>query len=122
MGRYITLTNSADTIYGRRKATIKNKIQAGPVSLTVVTIVILGLVSLFYLAQMFYTTTVGYDIADLETQREELLESNEKLELQVADMKSYKTIKEEATKLNMVPTKDSVMLTKTSSTFAVANR
>ena len=122
MGRYITLTQSSASLNGRRKSTIRNKVYAGPMSLTVVTIVLLGIVSLFYLAQMFYTTTVGYKIAELEERRVELLEANQKLELQTADLKSYKTIREESVKLNMVPTKNMIYITPSTGAVAVANR
>ncbi len=122
MGRYITITNTNFNVPGRRQATIRKQVQTGPISLTVITFAILGLFCLLYLGQMFYTNNHSYKINDLEKTQNQLAEQNRKLELQVADLQSYKGLKEESAKLNMVPAKNIIYLTPKDTSVAQANR
>lgn len=118
MTRYLTITNTNKK--GARKRTLPlRKPTAGPVTLTLITILILCLVSLFYLAQIFKSSTKGYDVSELEKKVTELKEQNTKLEIEAAELKSFKNIEESANQLNMVSISNIIYLTSSGSTVAI---
>lgn len=122
MARFLTLTSSGKIRRGRRKKTIRTKgIKVGPVALCFVTVVLVCLLSLFYLAQSNKISTKGYEIRELEEKLEALQEENHKLELKAAELQSVKYIEEEVKHLNMVPVEEVIYLTPGSSTV-VLNR
>lgn len=118
MGRYLTITNTNKQ--GIRKQTLSRKIKTGPVTLTIITMILICLLSLFYLAQLFDSSTKGYEMHELQKKVEELRELNRKLEIEVAELKSYKHIEEEAKKLNMVPSISVVYISRVGSHVVVA--
>ncbi len=120
MGRYLTITSSNTSRGGVRKQTLPKKIRTGPVTLTIITLILVCLLSLFYLAQLFDSSTKGYQMHDLEKKVEELRDANTKLQVEAAGLKSYKNIEEEARKLNMSSSTSVVYISRVGGTVVVA--
>lgn len=76
----------------------------------VVVIVLICLISLFFLAQVFQASTKGFEISNLQEQAEELKEKNRALEIESTDLRSFEKIQREAEKLNMVKTEKIVYM------------
>lgn len=119
MAKYLTITNSDTDKTGIRKKTISSKINLGPVTLTIITIVLVCLLSLFYLSQIFTSSTKGYEMSDLEKRASGLREENRKLEIKAAELKSYKLLEEEAKKLNMVSPEKIIYISRYGGTVVV---
>jgi len=122
MGRLLTITKSNEVSLGRRKKMISRKIATGPVTLAVALIFLVCLLSLFFLAQVFQSSTKGYEISELESDMEALKEQNKVLEIQAAELRSFETIKNEAEKLNMVQANKIVYIKQSGTSVAVADR
>jgi len=78
----------------------------GTLSLGFVTVVILALVSLFYLAQSNQITTKGYALQELENKKTKILSENERLQVEAARLESLNKASEKAKDLSMVPLKE----------------
>lgn len=103
MGRFFTLTNSKKNFNAfERRRTINVKRGAGPVSLKFITIAILAILSLLYLAQANRSATKGYSLKALEEERTKLEAQNERLEVEAARQKSLKEIQSKTQDSGMV--------------------
>lgn len=71
-----------------RKRTLSQKIEFGKTSLTFLTIILVAIVSLVYLAHANSNATKGYALKNLELKRSQLLTQNEVLDMQIAQVKS----------------------------------
>lgn len=111
MARFLALTFQGGSVKkGKRNCTIRRKVSVGPVSLCFISIFILCLLSLFYLAQANQTATKGYEIRTLEEQLEALKAEQKKLELKAAELQSVRNVEEGSRQLNMVPIEKVVYL------------
>ncbi len=119
MARFLTLSKSGDIQKDKRKKTIRGKIKVGPVTLCFVTIILLCLVSLFYLTQANQIATTGYEIKDLEDKLNKLTEENHKLELRAAELQSVRNVEEGVKKLNMVPLQKVIYVSSEGTTVAL---
>ncbi len=121
MARFLALTFQGGSVKrGKRNCTIRRKVSVGPVALCFISIFILCLLSLFYLAQANQTATKGYEIRALEDQLETLREEQKKLELKAAELQSVRNVEEGSRQLNMVPVEKVVYLTPGGSAVAVS--
>ena len=66
----------------------------GPISNTLVLALILSLMGLLYLTQITKTTTFGYQVNELETQRSALLERQQTLEVESARLQALERIQQ----------------------------
>lgn len=82
---------------------IMPKIQMGPATLGVITIVIIFLMSLLYLAQANSTATKGYEIEREQEKIDKLNSQSEKLELEMAQLRSTKQLDNLPQQLNLKP-------------------
>jgi len=121
MGRLLTITRSNEVAVGRRKKVISRKMVTGPVTLAAALIFLICLLSLFFLAQVFQSSTKGYEISELESNMDELKEQNKSLEIRAAELRSFETIKNEAEKLNMVQAERIVYIRQSGTSVVVAN-
>lgn len=87
----------------RPRYSILPKIQIGPATLGVITIVIILLMSLLYLVQANSTATKGYEIEKEQERIKTLNSQAEKLELEMARLRSTKELEVMPEKLNLVP-------------------
>lgn len=88
---------------GFRKRTINTNLKIGPVSLKFITIAILAIAALFYLAQSTQASTFKYKIMDLEDQKSKVQTDVKQLEVEAARDKSLNEITNSAQSLNLEP-------------------
>ncbi len=114
------MTKSRNISFGKRRQGFSSRLKSGPVTMVMVVIFLICVLSLFFLAQVFQSSTKGYEITDLQSQVKELKEQNKSLEIKAAELKSFENLRDEATTLNMVPTEKIVYLKKSGTSVAVA--
>jgi hypothetical protein len=85
-----------------RKRTLSQKIEFGMTSLTFLTIILVAIVSLVYLAHANSNATKGYALKNLELRRSQLLTENEVLEMQIAQVKSLQALQSDPKIRSMV--------------------
>ena len=66
----------------------------GPVSMSFVLIIIVGLLALLYLTQITKTTVYGYQVNNLSTEREDLLSRNQELQVEAARLQAIARIRD----------------------------
>ena len=103
MGRLLTLTRTNTIKMGVRKEAFRPSIKIGRKSLGFVTIVLFLVLSLFYLAQANAIASKAYRIRDLEDKKATALETQERLQVEAARLRSIKSIEDNATSKNMQP-------------------
>lgn len=86
---------------GVQKNRIASRFALGPVSLQFVTIVLLAMFSLMYLLQNNQLTTQGYKVAQLKNEQVDLLQENEKYQVEAARLQSLDAIKDRVKNLEM---------------------
>ena len=95
----ITQTNSWQQ--GFRKRTIKSEIKLGPLTFKFITIALLAIAALFYLAQSAQSAAFKYKIMALEDQKTKTETDINQLEVESARLKSLNEIKNSAAAMNM---------------------
>lgn len=88
---------------GFRTRTIRGEFKIGPVSLKFVTIALLALAALFYLAQSAQSATFKYKIMELEDQKSKIQTDVKQLEVESARLKSLGEIQNNVASLNLEP-------------------
>ncbi|MBU0728078.1 hypothetical protein KKA95_05320 [Patescibacteria group bacterium] len=85
-----------------RKRTLSQKVEVGMTSLVFVTIILVAIISLVYLAHANRNATKGYALKSLELRRSKLLTENEVWDMQIAQVKSLNSIQNDPKVLTMV--------------------
>jgi len=101
------ITDKNTTEFGVRKRTIGREIKLGPMSLSFVTVVVLAGLALFYLAQSTQSATNNYKIRELEDQKAQVQEENQRLEVEAIRLKSLNEIKKSTENGNLEENKQS---------------
>ena len=122
MAGYLTITNSKTAKRGIRKRTVSKNLRIGPVTFVVTTVSIFALIGFLFLAQLFQTSTKGYEISALRDQVGDLKEENKKLEIKAAELRSFENVNESVEKFNMVKSNNVVYLKKVGSSVVVVNK
>ena len=78
---------------GFRKRTINKEFKVGPLSLRFITIALLAIGALFYLAQSAQASTYKYKIMELDDQKSKIETDVKQLEVESARLKSLNEIK-----------------------------
>jgi hypothetical protein len=91
--------NTSDNV---RKKTLSQKIEVGMTSLVFVTIILVAIISLVYLAHANRNATKGYALKSLELRRSHLLTENEVWDMQIAQVKSLNSIQSDPKVTSMV--------------------
>ncbi|MBU0648369.1 hypothetical protein KJ855_04285 [Patescibacteria group bacterium] len=86
---------------GVQKNRMASRFAVGPVSLQFVTIILLALFSLMYLLQNNQMTTQGYKLAQLKSEQVEILQQNEKYQVEAARLKALGEVKKKVENLEM---------------------
>lgn len=121
MSRYFSLTHSNTLGLGGRKKALNLRLKSGPYTMFFVLVLLTCLLSLFFLAQVFQSSTAGYEVSKYQKQIEEVKEKNKALEIKAVELRSFDKIKKEAEKLNMVKT-DKIVYIKAKEHVAMSNR
>lgn len=95
------ITNSNNFQTGVRRRTIGRSFSVGPISVKVLTILILAAAALFYLAQTTQSATKNYKLRELEIQKTQLKEENERLQVESIRLKSLNNLAETAKQMGM---------------------
>ncbi len=88
---------------GFRKRTIKKELKIGPVSLKFITIALLAVGALFYLAVSSQGATQQYQIMQLTQAKQQLEAQGKDLEVEAARLKSLNAISSDTQNLGLVP-------------------
>jgi hypothetical protein len=91
--------NTSDNV---RKKTLSQTIEVGMTSLVFVTIVLVAIISLVYLAHANRNATKGYALKNLELRHSRLLTENEVWDMQIAKVKSLQAIQSDPKITSMV--------------------
>jgi len=75
----------------------------GPLSMSIILILITGILALLYLTQITKTTVYGYQVSDLSQQRTELVTRNQELEVEAARLQSVAQIQGSAVAKSLQP-------------------
>lgn len=97
------LTNNKSWERGMRKRTIKKELKIGPVSAKFITITLLALGALFYIAQSSQGSTQKYQVMQLTQNRQDLESKTKDLEVEAARLKSLDEIKKSTQNSELVP-------------------
>lgn len=97
----ITRTNTWHE--GYRKKTIGKEFKIGPITLRFITIALLAIAALFYLAQSTQSSSFKFKIMDLEDQKSKVQTDVKQLGVESARLKSLNEIKNSAQNLNLEP-------------------
>ena len=97
----ITQTNTWEP--GFRKRTIKKELKIGPVSLKFITIALIAVGALFYLAESSQGASAKYQIMQLTDQKTQVQAQGKDLEVQAARLKSLNEIKTSSQNQGLVP-------------------
>lgn len=96
----ITRTNNWET--GFRKRTIKKEIKIGPVSLKFITIALIAVGALFYLAQSTQGAAQKYKIMQLTSDQSQIEAQSKDLQVEAVRLKSLNEIKNSSNSLGLV--------------------
>jgi hypothetical protein len=91
---------------GRQQNTIsfrQNKRTLGPISNTIILIVLAALLGLLYLTQVTKTNAYGYRINSLQKQQAQLKTENDNLELASASWQSLNRVQDSSVAKNLTP-------------------
>ncbi len=120
MSNYLTVNKNLNS--KNRTKTVKNKLTAGPVTISIITVVLFCALGLLFLAQVFQSQTKSYEVLELNKKTEELKQDNKDLEIKSAELRSMDHIKQSAKQLNLVETKNIVYINKIGNSVVVMNR
>ena len=112
MSRILTLSHSNAVGLGQRKQTIKSQpARVGRVTLNFLLVAFIATLGIFYIFEVNSNATKGFEIRLLEKKVQELKDSQERLKIREAELKSMYNIEERTKNLNMVAPKDVSYLT-----------
>lgn len=84
------------------RKTLSQKVEVGITSLVLVIVVLIGMISLVYLAHSNRNATRGYALKTLELRRSKLLMENEVWDMEIAQVKSLETLQNDPKIRSMV--------------------
>lgn len=95
------LTSSNKSKQGIKKRTINRVVQVGPLSLRFMTLIMLAVVALFYLAQSTQSATKKYTVRGLDNEKQELTKEKDRLQIEATRLKSLQQIQSGVDKLEL---------------------
>jgi len=84
------------------KRTVDSKLNLGPVSIKFITVLIIAILSIFYLFQSNASATKAYLVKELEQKKENLEAQNDQLQYEAERLKSLNKAETEAKKQGLV--------------------
>ncbi len=103
MAHYLTLTPNFSTGLGRRKKTVRRNLQAGPVTMGYVIVFMIALLCFFYLFQVVFVSTAGYETSEMEADIKALEKSNSNLQLEINEAQSLQKIQDGIDQASLIP-------------------
>ncbi len=86
----------------RKRIYLRRKLRLGPITLGFITLILICVLSLFYLTSTDGIATKGYELKGLEGEVKTLKDQNGQLRLEKARLESIKNLEKGAKQLNMV--------------------
>jgi len=87
---------------GFRKRTVKKEIKIGPISLKFLTVALIAVGALLYLAQSSQSSSQKYQLMQLGNQKKEVEAKSKDLEIEAARLKSLNEIKNSSATLGFI--------------------
>ncbi len=103
MARFFSQSDLKSKRRGSRKRVVGNGLSLGPLSIKFITIGLITILSIIYLAQSNISATKGYELKELQTQKEEIGLENERLEVEANRLKALKNVQKISREKGMVP-------------------
>ena len=75
----------------------------GPVSMSIILIIIVGVMALLYLTQITKTTVYGYQVSNLSAERQALQTKNQELQIEAARLQSVASVQASPAAKNLQP-------------------
>lgn len=97
------LVTHRSTPLGMRRMSAGRTIRVGPITMRFMTVVLLALAALFYLAQSSESATKRYKVFELEQEQSKLNEENEWLKTESLRLKSLQELKTTSESLDLQP-------------------
>lgn len=104
------ITRNNNWEIGSRKRTIRPELKIGPVSVKFISIALVAIAALFYLAQSTQISAKKYTIMQLNETKTELEAKGRDLEVEAARLKSLNEIKKNAENSDLEPAGQSVYI------------
>ncbi len=95
------ITNSNHFQPGIRRRTLRRSIVLGPISIKIVTILLVAAFALFYLAQSTQSAARNYTIYELQGRKEKLQQEKNQLEVEAIRLKSLTKVEEAVDQLQL---------------------
>lgn len=104
MARMLSITRSDNGSLGRKR-TLKTPFRLGPVTLSVMTIILVGFLALFFIISTTSTSAEGFELHQMEDRIVELRENNQKLEVELSKLRSLDHLEQSLNEshLNFIP-------------------
>jgi hypothetical protein len=94
MARLLSITRSSSLQPTVRKRTFGVPLKIGPVSLSIMTIGMIGFLALFYIIETSITSSEGFKVHQLEERTQELRDENQKLEVEASKLRALDRLEE----------------------------
>lgn len=101
MARFFSKGNSNNNRRSKRR-TINRGLSVGPISIKFISIFLITILSIIYLAQSNITATKGYQLKELQQEKEEISLENERLEVEANRLKALKNVQKISREKGMV--------------------
>jgi cell division protein FtsL len=102
VSRYITITQSNITDWGKRKHTISRPKKLGRITMTILLGTLLCGAGFLYIVQVNKLAMMGFEIKRLEKDKQQLEQENERLKIQSAELKSIYNLETNKQQMQML--------------------
>ena len=106
MAAYISTYNSRTIRRGQNRVRVQAQDGFGPITRTLILVLVVGTLGLMYLTQITKTSAYGYKIDKLEGKRNELVTENESLRVETARLQSIERVRGSEYAANLTSTGD----------------
>jgi hypothetical protein len=105
MSRVLTLSTGG-YVGSKARSAKESSLSFGPISFKVLSVAVLTMLALLYLAQSQNSATMGYKIRDMESKKALTVERNEELSIQASKLRSIQAIGQDVSGLKLVPSRE----------------
>ena len=102
-----------------RKRTVSQKARESKFTVSMFSVALICVAGLLYVFQISGVATKGYEIENYEKTLTELQRKNQKMLIEIADLKSMNNLKDESGKLSVIDYRDITYITSISSAVAM---
>lgn len=105
MARLLSIARAGSAAPAGRKRALAMTMKLGPVTLTILTVALVGLLALFFIVSTTSTSAEGFELHSLEQRADELREQNQQLEVDLSKLRSLDRLEGQLkdSSLNFIP-------------------